>query len=595
MAGGHGQALAPGWTPSAADAQLAALGPSLLQAVVPSSYGAEQAKDFLALRFSVEPAGNGISPLRTQYEDPLWLLFGIAALVFLTACANVASLSLVRATARQPELAMRFALGATTFRVVRQLVVEGAMIGLAEAIAGMALAGMAIRVVVVALSTSTDPIVLDVGPDWRMAAFNVAIVALTTLASALGPALLASTRAHTHDGSRSTGSRRHVAAREALVALQVAMSVVLVSAALLFVVTFRNLTTMDVGFTQQQVLIANVFLSEQDHPPDTRAAFLHDLTSRLAAIPGAAAAAHTTTPPLGGSTWGTIVRSRAPSGEIVGEIVRNQISAGYFATLEMPVVAGRPFTERDTPQSPKVAIVNETFARKFFPGASALGQRFMDGADEFEVVGLVRDSKQYFVREEFRPISYTAASQVAAPPSPTMRFVIRSSLGSAAITESVRRTITGASPSAGIRFAAMADQTAQSIGREQLMAALSAFFGLTALALAVVGVYGVVSYTAASRQREIGIRLALGAHATHVARTVLARLAVTSAVGLSAGLIVAASVSVTAASFLYGVEPRDPRLLTLTAAVVVAAALAAAVIPARRALATDPVQVLKAE
>ena len=436
---------------------------------------------------------------------------------------------------------------------------------------------------------------LDVGLDWRMAAFNAAIVGLTTLAFALGPALLASTRAHTHDGSRSTGSRRHVAMREALVALQVAMSVVLVSAALLFVLTFRNLTAMDVGFTQQHVLIANVFLSEQDHPPATRAVFQRDLTSRFAALAGVAAAAHATTPPLGGSTWGTIVRSRTPSGEIVGEIARNQISDGYFAALEMPVVSGRPFTDRDTPQSPRVAVVNETFARKFFPDASPLGQRFMDGADEFEVVGLVRDSKQYFVREEFRPISYTAASQIAAPPSSTMRFVIRSRIGTAAITESVRRTITGASPSAGIRFAAMEDQTAQSIGREQLMAALSAFFGLTALALAAVGVYGIVSYTAASRQREIGIRLALGARSAHVVRTLLARLALTSGVGLAAGLIVAASVSVTAASFLYGVEPRDPRLLTLTAVVVLAAALAAAVIPARRAVATDPVQVLKAE
>jgi ABC-type antimicrobial peptide transport system permease subunit len=219
----------------------------------------------------------------------------------------------------------------------------------------------------------------------------------------------------------------------------------------------------------------------------------------------------------------------------------------------------------------------------------------MDGAEEFEVVGLVRDSKQYFLREEFRPMSFTAASQVAAPPSTTIRYVIRSRIGTAAIAESVRRTITDAAPSAGIRFAAMVDQTAQSIGREQLMATLSAFFGLTALALAVVGVYGVVSYTAASRQREIGIRLALGAHAVHVVRTVLARLAVTGSVGLAAGLIVTASVSATAASLLYGVEPQDPRLLMLTASVVIGAALAAAVIPVRRALATDPVRALKAE
>ena len=169
--------LAPGSTTAAAEVHLATLGPSLLDAVVPSSYGPEQAKDFRALRFSVRAAGNGISPLRTDYENPLWLLFGIAALVFLTACANVASLSLVRATARQPELAMRFALGATRFRVIRQLIVEGALIGIAGAAAGVALAGVAIRVVTTTISTSTDPIVLNVGPDWRMAMFHAVIVA----------------------------------------------------------------------------------------------------------------------------------------------------------------------------------------------------------------------------------------------------------------------------------------------------------------------------------------------------------------------------------------------------------------------------------
>ena len=586
--------LAPGWTPSGATAHLATLGPSLLQGVVPPNYNAEGTAEFLKLQFSVRPSANGISPLRSQYEDPLWLLFGIAALVFLTACANVASLSLVRATARQPEVAMRFALGATRFRVVRQLFVEGVLIGVAGAIAGIGLAGVAIRAILATLSTSTDPIVLDVGLDWRMVAFNVAIVAVTTLAFALGPALRASAHRHTHDVSRNTASRRRVAVREVLVSVQVALSVVLVSAALLFVLTFRNLSAMDVGFTPQPILMANVFLSEQDHPPDARAAFQRDLTSRLAAIPGVAAAAHATTPPLGGSTWGPIVRSRTAAGEIKDEVVRNQISESYFAAMDMPIVSGRPFTERDTPESPRVAIVNETFARKFFPGMSPLGQRFLDGKEEFEVVGLVRDSKQYFLRETFRPLAYTAASQVAVPPS-TMRFVIRSRIGTAAITESVRRTITEASPTAGIRFAAMADQTAQSVSREQLMATLSAFFGAIALALAVVGVYGVVSYTAAGRRREIGIRLALGARAADVVRAVIFRTAVTGTVGLAGGLIATATVNQTAASFLYGVEPRDPRLFTLTAAVVIVATLAAAVMPVRRALATDPVQVLKAE
>ena len=489
---------------------------------------------------------------------------------------------------------MRFALGATRFRVVRQLFVEGILIGLAGAIAGIGLAGAAIRAILATLSTSTDPIVLDVGPDWRMVAFNVAIVTMTTLAFALGPALRASALTLTHDVSRNTASRRRVAVREVLVSVQVALSVVLVSAALLFVLTFRNLTAMDLGFVPEHILMANVFLSEQDHPPDARTAFQRDLTGRLAAIPGVAAVAHATTPPLGGSTSGTIVRSRTATGEIKDEVVRNQISDSYFATMGMPILSGRPFTDRDTPQSPKVAIVNDTFARKFFPGASPLGQRFLDGKEEYEVVGLVRDSKQYFLREALRPITYTAASQVAVPLS-TMRFIVRSRIGIPAITESVRRTITEASPTAGIRFAAMTDQTAQSVDREQLMATLSGFFGLIALALAVVGVYGVVSYTAASRRREIGIRLALGARAVDVVRAVIFRTAVTGAVGLAAGLIVTAAVNQTAATFLYGVEPGDPRLFTVTAAVVVAAALVAAVAPVRRALATDPVQVLKAE
>jgi predicted permease len=564
---------------------------------MPANYTPEQARDFRSLRFSVRPAANGISPLRGQYEDPLWLLLGIAALVFLTACANVASLSLVRATARQPELALRFALGATRFRVLRQLVVEGALIGLAGAVAGIGLAGVAMRAVMGALSTSTDPIVLDIAPDWRIVLFHMTTVGLTTVAFAAGPVLIASRRAHRpdHDGGRATASRRPVAMRELLVSLQVAMSVVLMSAALLFASTLRNLIAMDVGFTQQPILVANVFLAEQDHPPATRAVFQRDLISRLVAVPAVAAVASATTPPLGGSTWGPIVRSRSTANEIVGEVVRNQISDGYFTAMGMPIIAGRPFDGRDTPQSPKVAIINETFARKFFPGAAPLGQRFQDGNDEFEVVGLVRDSKQYFLREDFRPISYTAASQVATPPSSTMRFVIRSQIGTAAITEPVRRAITTASPSAGIRFAAMTEQTAQSIGREQLMAALSVFFGLIALALAVVGVYGVVSYTAASRQREIGIRLALGARATHVVRAMLARLALTSGAGLVTGVIVTASVSTTAASFLYGVDPRDPRILMLTMAVVFVAALAAAVVPVRRALATDPVRALKDE
>lgn len=435
--------LKPGWTAGQADAHLAAIGPELLRATTPPNYGPEQATQFPALKFSVRAAGNGVSPLRSRYEDPLWLLLAIAGLVLLTACANVASLSLVRATAREPELALRVALGASRLRIIRQLLVEGALIALAGAAAGLALARVAANGVMALLSTRTDPIVLDVGNDWRFLAFNTSIVGLTTVAFALAPALRATRRAQIAAGGRATASRERVAMRELLVAVQVALSVVLVSAAMLFLVTFRNLASLDAGFRTDNALVANVFMNDQRHPRETRSAVQRELTNRLAAIPGVEGAAHATTPPLSGSSWDTVVRVTTTQGEVKAETNRNQISSGYFRVMQTPLVAGRDFSDRDTPSSPKVAVVNETFASKVLGDAMPLGRRFADGADEFEVVGVVGNSKQYTLREDFRPIVYTAASQVAEP-GLTVRFVLRSRIGMGAMgstMDSVRRTV----------------------------------------------------------------------------------------------------------------------------------------------------------
>lgn len=259
-----------------------------------------------------------------------------------------------------------------------------------------------------------------------------------------------------------------------------------------------------------------------------------------------------------------------------------------------PLVAGRDFTDRDTPASPRVAVVNETFARMVLGDGTPLGRRFADGADEFEVVGVVGNSKQYTLREDLRPIVYTAALQVAEP-GPTIRFVLRSRIGMGSTMESVRRTVADFDPAAGIRFATLDDMAAESLQRERLMASLSGFFGAIAIVLAAVGIYGVVSYTAASRQREIGIRLALGARAVHVARAILGRLAVVVGAGLFFGLVLAISANATAAFLPYGIEPREPWMITLIVGVIAGSALLAAVLPARRALRTDPVMALRSE
>jgi predicted permease len=587
--------LAPGWTAEQVNAHIGTLAPALLAAATPPQYTANQARDFVKLRMVVHPGANGISPLRTQYEDPLWFLLLIAGLVLLTACANVASLSLVRATSREAELTLRFALGATKLRVIRQLMIEGALLALAATAAGLVLARFAQDAVMAALSTRTDPIILDVSPDLRILAFTALMVFVTTIAFAVLPAVRASRGAQVPiSGARTTWSRERTSVRELLLGMQVAMSVVLASAALLFALTMRNLSTMDLGFNRDDVLVANVFLVEEEFSPATRAAAVRDLTQRLGTIPGVTGVAHAATPPLGGSFWGIVARTRGPAGEITAEANRNQVSTGYFTVMGTRLIAGRDFTSQDTPLTPLVAIVNETFARTFFGNRPPIGERFTEGDRQFEVVGLAADSKLHLVRENFRPIAYTAASQ-AADLSSTIRYLLRAPAGADTAIESVRRTLVDFSPSAAVRFATVRSMVSDGVQREWLLLNLSGFFGLIAIALALVGVYGIVSYTASSRQREIGIRVALGARAADVIRTVLGRVAVVSGAGLLVGSVLTLSVSAAAKSYVFGVEPGDPVLLMLIVAVITIAAAAAAAAPVRRALHTDPVVSLKAE
>ena len=586
--------LKPGSTVAQADAHLSTLGPRLLQAAVPANYEAEQAKQFVTLKFSVHPARAGISPLREQYQEPLALLWAIAGLVLVAACANVASLSLVRTTMREAEFALRRALGASTLRLVRQLVVEGALIAFGGAAAGVLLAYVAQRGILTLLSTSTDPVVLDLSPDWRVLGFTMLLLGTATLALALAPAVQISRHAQVTGGARSTPRRARVVAREVLVAVQVAMSVVLVSGALLFTLTARNLLAADRGFGARDLLFAHVFLTDADHAPETRAQFRRELLSRFAGIPGIAGAAYAATPPLGGSVWGTVVSVPSADGIIKVEAERNEVSADYFAVMQMPILRGREFTDSDTPLSQRVAVINETFAARFFGGEAAIGRQFIDADKSYEIVGIVRDSKQYTLREAFRPIAYSAASQIAQPGT-TMRFAIRPAISAPAAMSGVRRVVADSSPSASVRFATLDDVLAGSAQSERLMAGLSGFFGIVAIVVAAVGLYGVVSYTAASRQREIGIRLALGARVSDVLRTVLGRVSVLVGAGLIAGSLLTIPAAAVAGSLLYGVHLGDPAVVGLIVVIMTGTVLVASWLPARRALGTDPVIALKGE
>lgn len=587
--------LKPGWSAAQASAHFSVLGPRLLAAVTPPNYGADQAREFGTLKLSVHAAANGVSGLRTQYQEPLWLLLAVAGLVLVAACANVASLGLVRSTAREPEFALRAALGASGPRLVRQLLVEGVAVATLGAAGGLVLARIAQRAILALISTNTDRIVLDLVPDWRVFGFTLLVVGLTTMACVIAPAFGAARGTLTAGGgTRPTARRSHVQAREALVAVQIAMSVVLVSGALLFVLTARNLLAADRGFGASHLLFAHVFMSDADPPADRRAEMQRQLMARLDALPGVEAAGHTTTPPLGGFSWGIVLRVPSPTGELKAEANRNQVSAGYFNTMQMPLLAGRDFSAADTPASPRVAVVNETLVRVFFAGDAPLGRRIIDGGETFEIVGVVRDSKLYSLREPFRPIAYTAASQVALPPS-TIRFVLRSETGAAGVMEGVRGAVAELAPTASMRFATLSDVVGASMQTERLMAGLSACFGAIAIVLAAVGVYGVVAYSAASRRREIAIRLALGAMAADVVRAVLGRVLVVAVAGLIVGGLLTIPAANLARALFYGIELRDPQILLAVAGIILGSGLGAAWLPARRAIRTDPLMALKSE
>jgi len=586
--------LKPGWSPQQATAHFATLAPGLLQSASPPTYSAEMARDFLTLKFSVHPAHNGVSVLRTQYREPLWILFAVAGLVLIAACANVASLSLVRSTAREAEFSLRAALGASTPRLVRQLLVEGVVIAVLGAISGLVLAHFAQEGVLALISTPTDRIVLARGPDWRLFAFTALLIGLTTIAFAIAPAVRCREWKLGGTNNRLTSRRSHVYAREALVGVQIAMSVVLVSAALLFMLTTRNLLAADRGFRVNDLLFAHVFMNDTDPPRERRADVQRQLVARLAELPGVAAVAHASTPPLVGTTWGIVLRVPSANGEIKAEANRNQVSAGYFDAMQMPLLAGRQFNDGDTTSSVKVAVVNETLVRLFLAGVNPLGRRIMDGDDSFEIVGVVRDSKLYSLREPFRPIAYTAASQFA-PPSSTVRFVVRTATGAVPGVDGVRRTLAEIVPTAGVRFGTLSEVVNASMQTERLMASLSMCFGAIAILLAAVGVYGVVSCSAATRRREIAIRLALGAMAPHVMRAVLGRVLVVGLIGLMAGALMTIPAASLARSIAYGIDAGDPRVLLVVAGIILTCGVVAAWLPARRAVRTDPLIALKTE
>jgi putative ABC transport system permease protein len=556
------------------------------------------------------PAGSGLASSRDRLATPLLILLAVAGMVLVIACANLANLLLARADRRHKEMAVRLSIGAGRLRLLRQLLTESLLLAGLGGCLGLLTAWWGSRLLV-ALMAGGAPLPLDVAIDGRKLAFATAVALLTGLAFGLAPALQA-TRVDLAGGlrsSRATAGRRPahgpISFGRLLVAAQIGLSLVLLIGAGLFVRSLQNLLRVDTGFAPDHLVQMVVGTHLLGYAPPRRAALYDRVSERLAAVPGVAS--------VGWSDNGLMSTSYSfsnvfPSGYVPRrgedmEAHRSTVTPAYFATVGMPLLRGRAFGPQDRPDGPRTAVVNEAFVRRFFAHDSALGRRFglTDPAHsrDYEVVGVVKDARYNGLRDQPPPMVYLAAAQ---RPDAELRIVEVRTGGPAgrepgsALAARLRRAAAEADPDLAVfRLSSMAEQVATSLARERAVANLTGFFGLLALLLAAVGLYGVMSYNVARRTHEIGLRLALGAPRANVLGLVLRDAAQLAAAGVAAGLLAALAATRAAASQLYGITAHDPATLLVAALAMALTALAAGYLPARRAAGTDPMVALRSD
>jgi predicted permease len=587
-----------------AAAHLRALSPGIFEATLPKNYPAENIKDYLGFKLTAIPAGTGISRLRETYSTPLWLLLGLAGSVLLIACANLANLMLTRAGAREREIAVRLALGATRGRLIRQLLAESLLLAAVGAGIALVLAQDLSRFLVLVLNTEDDPLFVSLILDWRVLAFTGGLTVLTSVLFGLTPALRGTRTdpgvALKSGGRRLTPGRERFGLRRALVVAQVAVSLVLLVGALLFARSLQKLMTVDAGFQQDGILIATVDLGRLKVPADRRQPFKQELTERIGSLPGVDSAADTYIVPLGGFGWGNDVWKDGADSQQRTNASLTRVSPGYFKTLGIRLRTGRDFDNRDGSTSPKVAIVTETLARQLGGGANMVGERFWVQATPrepetvYEIIGVVNDTKYLSLREDFRPIAYFPTSQDPHA-NEYAQLLIRSSGPLGDLRSRVSQALADVNPNLVVSYQVFGELIRNSLVQERLMAILASFFGALAGLLAAVGLYGVVSYMVAQRTNEIGIRIALGAYPRTIFLMVMREVVVLLAIGLGAGAVLALAGARITSALLFGLRPNDPATFLVALALLAATAVAACYLPARRATRIDPMVALRYE
>lgn len=598
--------LKPGWTLARATAQFNSFASAALRETVPTQYDAEMVKHYLAYTLEARPAANGFSSLREDASTPLWLLLGLSGLVLLIACANLANLLLARAGAREREVAVRLALGASRGRLIGQLLSECGLLAVAGTICGGLLAAGLSRALVAFISTPDNPIFLDMPPDWRVLGFAAGLAVLTTVLFGLVPAFRAGSAPPGSvlkaGGRGMTAGRDRFRLQRILVASQVALSLVLLAGALLFARSLQNLMSRNLGFRQNGVLVVNANFTPLKLPEAQGSSFTLNLLDRIRAIPGVAAAAISNRSPISGNTSNELVLDKNGN-HPNGAAFLDYVSPGYFETMEMPILLGRDFNDNDTATSPKVVIVNQAFVKKFLNGAKQpVGDELRvwepPGQAEpyYTVVGVVKDSVYDDIHAPVQPVMYFPRTELEPPFSYSGAvFLVRSKLGAAGLLNSVKGAIAGVNPEINIQFKLLPAQIRESLVQDELMATLCGFFGGLAVLLAAIGLYGVISYTVSQRTNEMGIRMALGARRADLLLLILGEVGVLILAGAAVGTALTLAGGKAANSLLFGLKARDPAMLALAVFLLAAIGFAASFVPARRASRMDPMAALRYE
>lgn len=593
--------LKPGWSIDRATAYFDSLSAGLFESTAPTGYDADHIKIYKSFKLAAYPAGSGVSSLRDTYDKSLRLLLAITGLVLLIACANLANLMMARASTRQREMAIRIALGASRSRLLSQLLIESGLLAFSGAACGVALAQPLSRLLVASLNTSHSSIQLAIATDWRVLLFASVVAVLTAVVFGTVPAFRgtrADPNAALKAGARGTaGSRERFSVQRLMVVTQIAVSMVLLVGALLFVRSYRNLVTIDPGMRESGITIGYFGFYSLKITPENDAEFKRQLVEQVRAVPGVENAGSTSMTPLGGSSWEHNIRV----GTLEGASKFTYASPSYFATMGVPLLTGRNFTDDDTNSSPFVLIVNQAFIRRYLGSTPPIGQPVHvmpePGYPErmYQIIGTIPDTKYNNLRDDTPATAFAPAAQLpVTAQGPGMGMMIASNNGPATVA-SVRSALAAKYPTMIMQFFDFQQGIRDDLVGDRMMAMLSGFFGVLAALLVVVGLYGVLSFFVAQRRNEIGIRIALGARRGQVVGLVMRDTAAMLLTGVVLGTILALLAGRTASAMLFGLKAYDVATLVFAFVLLATIAVLASWLPALRASRLDPVAALRTE